>query len=169
MIALKILDTNKFMAGFLKGSMLDHYQLVEGSITTFCTFSIDGIYQKDFFDETDSDEASQEEDSRAFAAWEQVKDYCFSLIKGKRAPLMFKFVFYYPSEKVAALLRHYDLTVPEGESYGLCINLRYDAGGLVLTTGVSRKTFSLDKSVDHAWDSYLHSFLKHYQIAAETL
>ncbi len=167
MIALKILDTNKFMSGFLKGTMLDHYQIVEGSITTFCTFTIDGNYQSEFFKE--AEEESQEDSSRQFAAWETVKDYCFSLIKGKRTPLMFKFIFYYPAEKVEALLKHYDITVPENESYGLCMNLRFDSNGLVLTSGVSKKTFSLDRSVDQAWDSYLNSFLKHYEIASESL
>ncbi len=143
--------------------MLDHYQLIEGSITTFCTFTIDGTWQKDFFD-SDAEDAD-----RAFVPWENCKDYCFSLIKGKRAPLAFKFVFYYPADQVASLLSHYDITVPEEESYGLCINLRFDANGLSLTTGVSKKQFSLDRSVDHAWDSYLMSFLKHYQITAEEM
>ncbi len=168
MIALKILDENKFMAGFLKGSMLDHYQLVEGTITTFCTFSIDGLWQDDFFNHENVPHEEGEE-SRQFTPWEDVKEFCFSIIKGKRKPLAFKFVFFYPSEKVEELLLHYGIHLKAEDEFGLCINLRFDVNGLVMTSGVSKKVFSLDKSVDQAWDSYLRSFLKHYLIASQEL
>jgi hypothetical protein len=160
MIALKILDIRKMMAGFLAGGLLDSYDLEEGSVTTYCTFSIDGSYQKDFFDEPEM---------RSFVKWTDVKETCFSLIKGKRTPLRFHFVFFLEEEKVVPLLKASGVTPDAGLPPALCLNLRYDAAGLILTTGTSLRTFTLDRSIDHAWDTYVEELLRRCSITAEKL
>ena len=50
MIALKILDIKDFMSRLLKGEAFDPFWLVEASITTYNTFTIDGSLHRDFFD-----------------------------------------------------------------------------------------------------------------------
>jgi hypothetical protein len=37
----------------------------------------------------------------------------------------------------------------------------------MITTGTSLKMFTMDRTVDNAWDSYVQSFLKSRGIAAE--
>jgi hypothetical protein len=178
MIALKILDIKTFMAGFLVGHLLDRYQLTDGSVTTFCTFTIDGAFQKDFYQNslsTDSETAppaasdGADSPARPYVLWKEVKDLCFSIIKGKRTPLAFKFVFYYPEEETAAFLNKNGIPASKEGAYGLCLNLRFDRTGLYLTTGVSMKTFSMDRTVDHAWDQYVRDFLKKSGISAAPL
>ena len=48
MLALKINDVKEFMNQLLIGETFDHFQLVEASITTFNTFSIDGTLKREF-------------------------------------------------------------------------------------------------------------------------
>ena len=43
---------------------------------------------------------------------------------------------------------------------GLFINIRYSDSGLTLVTGTSVRTFTLDKSLEHAFDSYVKVFLE---------
>ena len=50
MIALQVLDIKLFMKQLLIGHNFDRFNISEGTITTFCTFSIDGAWQRDFLD-----------------------------------------------------------------------------------------------------------------------
>ena len=50
MLALKISDVKDFMNKLLIGEVFDHFSLVEASVTTFNTFTIDGKLHHDFFD-----------------------------------------------------------------------------------------------------------------------
>ena len=50
MLVLKINDVKNFMNQLLIGQTFDDFSLVEASITTFCSFTIDGKLHRDFFD-----------------------------------------------------------------------------------------------------------------------
>ena len=50
MLALKINDVKGFMNHLLIGDTFDHFPMAEVSVTTFNTFSIDGMIKKEFFD-----------------------------------------------------------------------------------------------------------------------
>ena len=151
MIALNILDIKKFMSLFLGGTLFDEYSLVEAQITTFCTFSIDGRYEA-LFEDAPPGETS-------YVRWSKLKEHCFSIIRGKKTPLFFKFVFFYPEEELPKLLGSLDTSLGISEVKGLCLNLRYDGTNLVLTTGTSLKVFSMDRSADRAWDDYVRRLL----------
>lgn len=163
MIALNIIDIRKFMSAFLIGSLFDDYSLIEAQITTFCTFSIDGRLEKEFgkeagpFPEEDAGEAVS--GPVEYVRWEQVRERCFSVIRGKNTPLFFKFVFFYPKEKLGAFLQRSGVPLKEEQLAGLCLNLRFDSSGLILTTGTSLKFFTPDRSADHAWDEYVRQLL----------
>ena len=49
MIALQIADIKTFMKKLLLSESFDRFLLLEGSITTFNTFHIDGTLQKAYF------------------------------------------------------------------------------------------------------------------------
>ena len=151
MIALNILDIKKFMSLFLGGTLFDEYSLVEAQITTFCTFSIDGRYEA-LFEDAPPGETS-------YVRWSKLKEHCFSIIRGKKTPLFFKFVFFFPPEKLREFLNKTDSPLLPQQLGGLCLNLRYDGTNLVLTTGTSLKVFSMDRSADRAWDDYVRRLL----------
>lgn len=85
MISLNLTDIKNFMAQLLLSETFDHFSFIEGEIVTFNTFKIDGFIQKDFFD--------TEEEPPQYSYWENLREYCFSIIRGKRTPLSFHLVF----------------------------------------------------------------------------
>ena len=83
---------------------------------------------------------------------EEEKEKIFSLVKGKKTPLSFQFVMMLKPDLSPEFLAKYNLAVREDEIAGLFINILYDRQGLKCTSGVSRKTFVLDKTLEEAWD-----------------
>ena len=126
---------------------------------TFSTFRIDGFIQKEFFDTgTDLPE---------YSYWKNIREYCFSLIRGKRTPLSFRFVFSLSHKNIARLIEQNNLPLDPGEVQGLYLNIRFDGKSLSCVTGSSFKTFSMDKTLEHAWDEMVEKFFRQKQIAFE--
>ena len=59
---------------------------------------------------------------------------------------------------VRILLTEHDLTYRPAEIQGLYLNFRYDGLALQCITGTSMNTFTMDKSVEKAWDEYVQKF-----------
>ena len=76
MIALQIADIRVFMKKLLLSETFDRFLLLEGSITTFNTFEIDGTLQKAYYS---AEEQDQIED-RSLSLWSEVRPFCFELI-----------------------------------------------------------------------------------------
>ena len=164
MIALQIQEIKQFMSKLLLSPTFDNFLLVEGSITTYNTFYIDGRIHKDFFTEEEFEERALH--NRTFSLWKEVKPFCLELIKGKKTPLGFKFVFQLSKENTAKLLSSAGITslLPENVS-GLLLNIRYDNGTLSCITATNLNLFTLDKSLEHAWDDMVKRFLKQQEIS----
>lgn len=158
MIALQIKNIKNFMNKLLLQDTFDPFLVSEASITTFTTFSISGDLRKEFFDPEQTD--LEEYTSRTQVSWKEVRPFCLSVIKGKRPPLSFKFVFQLPPEEITQLLEETDLPIQPEDVYGLFFNCQYHSEMLTLTTGSSMKIFTLDRSLDQAWDQKLTAFLE---------
>lgn len=164
MIALQIQDIKNFMSKLLLSHTFDNFLLVEGSITTYNTFRIDGRVHKDFFSEEEIEERTL--NMREFSLWKEVKPFCLELIKGKKTPLGFKFVFQLSKENTAKLLASSGITSIQPENVsGLLLNVRYDNGSLACITATNLNLFTLDKSLEHAWDDMVKRFLKQQEIS----
>lgn len=73
----------------------------------------------------------------SFLPFEQVRPQCFDLIKGKRTPSYFKFVFLLsPKNLERTLLSTHSSFTPE-DITGMFINLKFQQKKLLLTTGIS--------------------------------
>lgn len=164
MIALQIQDIKIFMNKLLLAQTFDNFLLVEGNITTYNTFRIEGRVHKDFYTEEEIEEKGLE--NREFSLWKEVKPFCLELIKGKKTPLGFKFTFQLSKENTAKLLTSAGITslLPENVS-GLLLNVRYDNGALNVITATNLNLFTLDKSLEHAWDDMVKRFLKQQEIS----
>ena len=149
MIALKLKNTKNFMTHLLLSDTFDNFLFIEGEIVTFNTFTIDGYVQKAFYE--DSPEAD-------YASWKQLRELCFSIIKGKRTPLSFRFVFSLSPENTARLIEQKSLDFQVSDVQGLYLNIRFDGAGLQCVTGTSLKTFSMDKSLEREWDAMVPRF-----------
>ena len=166
MIALSIIDVKDFMNKLLIGEVFDRFFLVEASVTTFNTFTIDGRLQQDFFD-TDT-VAMHKSNSIEYSLWRDVKPYCFSVIRGRRTPLNFRIVLQLSHKQTQQILNP---SFPDGSvpDCRFCLNLQYRNDSLLCTTGVSYTSFCLDKRPEHLLDEIIRKFLSGQHIAFQVL
>ncbi|MEY8391688.1 hypothetical protein D3Z36_08285 [Lachnospiraceae bacterium] len=167
MTALSILNIKEFMHILLCTDTFDSFLLSEGSITTYMTFLLNGHSRPDFFSPEDTYyEQTVQEDYVPFSL---VRPACFDLIKGKRTPSSFKFIFQLSQKNLERTLASVGRTLSAENISGMHLNLIYQNQKLTCTTGVSRHMFSPDKSLEHIWDEMVKQFLKNHKIPFEPL
>ncbi len=161
MISLKITSVKTIMSHLLLSETFDNFQFIEGEIVSFNTFTIDGYIHKAFF--------SDEEITQDYSYWKSLREYCFTLIRGKRTPLSFKFVFRLPQDEIAQLIAAQNLDFSADQVQGLYLNIHYDGTSLSCITGTSLNLFTLDKSLEHTWDQTVLKFFSEKQIPFDIL
>ena len=168
MISL-ILDTRSCMRELLLRETFDPFLLIEGEITTFNKFTLDGYIRRDFYEDqgsgegrTDVSERTGDGDPTAreddFSSWKVLREFCLSIMKGKRTPLDFKLVFSLSQRDIRRLIRSKELDFDPGIVQGLYLNFRFDGERLVCITGTSYRTFTMDKSLEQAFDQWVKEY-----------
>ncbi len=146
------LSAKSCMNQLLLTDTFDPYQFIEGEITTFNTFHIDGFLHKEFYDEAPDE---------MYSRWKDVREYCLSLMRGKRTPLSFKIVLSLcPADIETFLTRQCIQGYDSADVNGLFLNFRFDGETLTCVTGISEKKFSLDKTLEQSWDACAEKLLK---------
>ena len=155
MIAEKITDIKKFMSEFLIKNAFDEFLVNEITITTFNTFNINGFIKKDYY----SKEEYEELGSPTLSEWKTLKPVCYDIIKGKKTPHSFKIILSLSSSKINDFIETNNIDFPINDIDGLFLNIKYENNELTFTTGTSLKIFTLDKTLEHAFDKYISNFI----------
>ena len=166
MIAIKINNKKEFMSKLLVSELFDTFLVEEATIDTFNTFHIDGSLHRDFY-KNDPDYI-EESFTETLSNWEQLKPICYSLIKGKRTPLGFKLIFHADNKLKTLISESADASFG-AKDFTLGLNIRFSNGDVILTTGTAFTTFTMDKTIEKAWDNYIPSFLEKSDISTELL
>ena len=161
MISLKILEMNRFMGKLLKGENFDGFLLKEGFLRTNIEYRFQGQLFAEYFDTSE-----QEKLAEKYVYWGELRPTVFELIKGKRTPLAFSFTLLLTKNETTGLLARRQVNVGE-DSPSLFLQIRFDHGVGHIVTGTARNTFSLDKSLDEAWDGEVKQLLKAMELAVE--
>ena len=164
MIALQIENIKNFMNKLLLTSTFDNFLMVEGSIVTHSTFRMEGRLHREYYTPEELEQETLA--GREFALWKDLKPFCLELIKGKKTPLSFKFTFQLSKENSAKLLQSCGIVSirPENVS-GLLLNVRYENGELRCITATNLNLFTLDKTLEQAWDDMVKRFLTKQEIS----
>lgn len=149
-------NIKKFTAHIFTRDTFDNFLVTEASFSTSFDVSIDGHINQDYLDGAES---SLPENREGVVFWKKLRPLCFGLIKGQKVPLRFKIVFMIPSSYVAKFLSGAGLNYSPDQVNALFLNVTYQDGKLVCTTGTSLKGFTLDRSLEQAWDAQMESFL----------
>lgn len=160
MIALSVEDLKTFTKQLLIGETFDSFLVREAEIVTYNRFTIDGAVRPGFYTEEESRAGGIER----FSFWKTLRPFCYSLIKGSRLPESFLIVFQLTPAAAGQFLTHGGLSFQADQVNGLYLNVRYEAQALTLITGTSVSQFTLDKSLERAWDEAVRHFLKENQI-----
>ncbi|MGI6012097.1 MAG: DUF5721 family protein [Ruminococcus sp.] len=167
MKAFTISEIKYFMSQLLLKDTFDHFTLLELTLTTNVTYTIDGTLHPDFYDAGEAELIKAKEEH--LVQWSEIRPFCFSLIKGKHTPLYFKIVFQLSKEETRRLLAENNLSLREDDIFGLYLNCQFDGTSLTCVTGTSLRFFTMDKSVDYAWDDKVTRFFKSRNITFESI
>lgn len=158
MIILNLKPKNCMQHLLLKPTF-DTFSFIEGEITTFNTFKVDGYLHKKFFEDAPEQE---------YSYWNELREFFFHIIRGKRTPLSFRFILSFPKEKFDSFLNSHEITGLRPENLqGLYLNFKYDGTDLQCITGTSLHIFTMDKTLETAWDEYVRQFFLKMEIDFE--
>lgn len=139
----------------------DSFSLIEGEVTTYNTFRIDGLIHKKFYEDPPAKE---------YSSWGDLREFCFHIIRGKRTPLNFRFILSLPKENFEDFLINQDISsLRPSDIQGLYLNFKYDGTDLQCTTGTSLNIFTMDKTLEGIWDNYAQKFFLNHEIDFESL
>lgn len=167
MTALKIINVKEFMNVLLLSKTFDHFLLSEASITTFATLILDGHSCTDFF--SPEDEGASLIGNETYVPFSLLRSSCLDFMKGKRTPVSFKFVFLLSKENQLKTLASLHSRFTSEDISGMYLNLKYQDGQMICTTGISYRIFSMDKSLEQAWGDMIMRFFKCHDILYESL
>ena len=160
------LDTKKCMNALLLSPVFDSFLFIDGEITTFASFKLGGRLHKEFYQNSLEEEVVPD---REYALWREMREFCFSIIKGKRTPLNFHIVLSLSRPNMMHLLKSEELSYTENDVQGLYLNFKYDGTNLTCTTGTSMNLFTMDKSLEEAWDKMARRILQKHEIPFEIM
>ena len=153
-------ELKAFMAVLLRGELFDAWEVTEAKVETFFELSVNGRLKKDFFEEPEAVR-------RDFVRWGEIKEIFFQAVKGKRLPGMLRIVLAADKEWTEQILKECGKAQEEAGA-SLYLNIRYSANGCQVVSGVSHVGFTLDKTLDNAWDVALLEFFKRNGITVST-
>ena len=160
MKAFYMKDQKHFMNQLLKSELFDHFLLAEATIHGAVSYQIDGHVNRDFYD---ADElAAITADGSEYLPFSYLRPVFFELIRGRHTPLYLKFVFLLSPSNAKKTILSSDTGFGPDDISGIFLNLTFRDGQMVLTTGVSYRTFTTDHSFDIAWDTLAARFLTNH-------
>lgn len=167
MKAFRITETGAFMSGLLSGNAFDAFLMEEASIHMAVLWQTDGHLNRDFY----TGEEWEDRSVRPYdlAQWEEVRPYFRSIIKGTKVPSFFRFVLHLKPEKAEALLRAAHAEDASDNLAAMVLTIRYDQTGVTLVTGVSVRTFTVDRTPEKVWDEAMQAFLAAKEMSFEPL
>lgn len=153
-------ELKAFMPLLLKGELFDEWEVTEAKVETFFELTVNGRLKKDFFEEP-------EQIAGEFARWGEIKEIFFQAVKGKRLPGMLCVVLAAEKEWTEQILKECGKEKEEAGAV-LYLNIRYAAGNCRLISGVSHVGFTMDKTLEYAWDKALQDFFREKEITVST-
>ena len=144
------------MNQLLGTELFDRFLLAQATIRTDVTYEIDGHYNDGFYPE----EIRKQElpDGAQYQTFARLRPVFFSLIRGKHTLVGFQFSFLLSPENQQRTLARAQTAFSDEDISGMYIHIRYRDGVLQATTGISYVNFSLDRSLEEAWDKYVQQF-----------
>lgn len=156
MIALTLPELKTATSCIFTKETFDYFLVKEITISTSNTFHVDGKLHQDYY----TDEEKELLRDPVYSDWKTLRPFCYQLIKGKKLPQSFRLVFQLSGSNVEKFLQQYHLPCQALDISGLYLHFRYENNTLSAISGTSLNFFSLDKTIDTAWDEMIKRILK---------
>lgn len=145
-------EIKEFMNELLINERYDSFYMYEVRIKTALDYYISGKRNMEFYENDDTELMEASDDRTEYVCWKDIKHTVFDLIKGKRLPISFKVILMFNRENIVRLVEMNNLPLRPEDITGLFMNIYYENGELLVTTGTSLKVFTLDKTLENLWD-----------------
>jgi len=142
-------QTKLFMQKLLSDSAFDAFACRSAMVSSFARLELSGA--------PDRDESGETAQKPVYNPWSTLRPFVAQFVRGGGRPKGMKLVFALGADEMESRF-------PEASA--LFLNIHFD-GAVTLTTGTSRRSFSLDKSLDHAWETHIQAFLTANNITYE--
>lgn len=152
MESLEIKSQKEFMNNLLNKESFDDFLLKEAVIKTSNTFHIDGMENRDYYD-NDEDIISLES-PYDYVRWSKIRSIIRTLIVGKHSPVSMKITLYLKPDLMDKVISNSSSTADY-----LIMNIHFSSNNMNVTTGIAYKIFTLDKDSEHEWDRYISNIL----------
>lgn len=160
MKAIDISNTKKFTQALFAGDDFDTFAVAEAKFDTLIHVEIDGHTNPEFLEKPEDTVSSETAAcEKGIALWTDVRKLCYQVVSGKRLPVRFKVVLMVPKDKTESFLKNSGVMMKASDVGALSLNIKYEAGKISCVTGTALKTFTMDKSLEEAWDASMQKFL----------
>jgi len=134
-------DAKGFMAKLLRENVFDKFEMRHIEIATNVKVTLEGA------------QADENGEKLGFSAWSTARPLVYEIIRLCPRPRQMKIVL---SQKDAAGVH--------ANAAALFLNILYENDSVTFTTATAQKEFSLDKSLDSAWDDLVRRFFASAEI-----
>lgn len=177
MRAYTVPDIRLFMQGLLTGRLFHGWQFRSAQINVINLYEIDGRVNTDYI--TDEEKAQREaRHILSYLSWDEVQSRVRALILGGHTPTMMNLTLALDPSMVPGLdqnlvdsvLLNIHFGKPQSASAGQSESGQQVSPGpeppaqLTLVTGISMKTFTMDKSQERLWDEKVPGFFERHNI-----
>ncbi len=158
MKAFQLSEQKEFMNLLLRSEAFDNFLLSEASIHTAVKYEIDGTLNPAFYSAQELEE--QNLAGLGYMPYGRLRPTLFSLIKGRNAPTQFKLILMLSPSNLKNTIQASGTSIAPENILAVFFNILFQNGQLLLTTGVSYRTFIMDKSFEKEWEKFTIQFLK---------
>ncbi|MCI7098775.1 MAG: DUF5721 family protein [Lachnospiraceae bacterium] len=156
MIALTLPELKTATSCIFTKETFDYFLVKEITISTSNTFHVDGRLHPDYY----TDEEKELLRDPVYSDWKSLRPFCYQLIRGKKLPRSFRLVFQLSESNVERFVDQYHIPCQVSDIGGLYLHFRYENQILSAVSGTSLNFFTLDKTIDTAWDEMVRRILK---------
>ena len=160
MIQLVADDTKKFMNCLLRTEAFDQFLLYDMSLDVLHHFHFDGGINANYL----SSEEQEVYEGQKYITWLSLKPQITSILTQSHTPTNMKITMSLNSNATLDVQKR---LLGEQATYpvqGFLINIAFDGTKVSVITGVNYSQFTLDKSVEHAFDRMIEKFFRKHEL-----
>ena len=93
-----------------------------------------------------------------YAEWGALRKKLLAVIGTEELPKTMKLVLMFNRDNITRLIEMNNIPLSPESVGGLFININLDQNGMSVTAGTSIKEFTMDKTLEHTWDSTVEKY-----------
>lgn len=157
----QIEDAKEFLGDLMTNEKYDSFYLFEARIKSDLDYYVNGKRNMEYPRNEDERGARGAKESNgetgfheneSYICWKDIKDTLRLLMGEEQLPLSLKLILMFHRDNITRLIEMNNLPLAPEDVGALFYNVYLERGELSVTTGISLKVFTMDKTLEHLWD-----------------